>query len=127
VFVVHAVWLGAGRLVVWAEDSTEPPVPPRRPGRRPQRQPHPFAVSHDGLAELLVEQAAKAVTSTVRLALPTRGGGPIESPELIRDEVPTASAATTAGSSSGSNIRMIRVHQQYGISSTAAYPEYPVK
>jgi SNF2 family DNA or RNA helicase len=98
VFVVHAVWLDTSRLAVWAEDSTAPPVPPRRPGRRPKRQSHPFAASHDVLAEVLAEYAAKAATGTVGLALPTRGG-PVESPELIRDEMPPAARTASVRAS----------------------------
>jgi len=96
VFVVHAAWLAAGCVAVWAEDSSAPLAPLRRPGRRPRRQPHPFAAPHEVLADVLVEHAAKAVTGTVVLALPTRGGGPVESPELIRDEVSAAAGAVSA-------------------------------
>jgi hypothetical protein len=96
VFVVHAALLAAGRVAVWAEDSSAPPVPPRRPGRRPRRQPHPFAAPYDVLADVLVERAAKAVTGTLVLALPTRSGGPVESPELIRDEVAPATGAVSS-------------------------------
>jgi hypothetical protein len=96
VFVVHAAWLAAGRVALWAEDSSAPFVPPRRPGRRPRRQPHPFVAPHHVLADVLVEHAAKAVTATVVLTLPTRGGGPVESPELIRDEVSPATGAVSA-------------------------------
>ena len=96
--VVHAAWLDTNRLAVWAEDSTAPPFPPRRPGRRPKRQPHPFAASHEVLAEVVGEQAAKATTSTVVLTLPTRGGGPVESPELIRDDISSATGPSSFAS-----------------------------
>jgi SNF2 helicase protein len=96
VFVVHAAWLAAGRVAVWAEDSSAPLGPTPRPGRRPRRQPHPFAAPHEVLADVLVEHAAKAVTGTVVLALPTRGSGPVESPALIRDEVSPATGAVSA-------------------------------
>ena len=85
VFVIHATWLSSGRLALWAEDSDGPTVPPRRPGRRPRRQAHPFAASPDSLTALLGEHAAKAESGAVLLALPTRGGGPAGSPELIRE------------------------------------------
>ncbi|MEE6262218.1 SNF2-related protein [Plantactinospora sonchi] len=84
--VVHGVWRGGGRLALWAEDSSRPARPPRRPGRAPRERPHPFAVGHPGLAEALGELAAKAATGTVLLTLPTRGGGPADSPELVRTE-----------------------------------------
>jgi non-specific serine/threonine protein kinase len=88
VFVVHAVWLrddsGPGRLALWAEDSAAPPVP-RAAGRAPRVGPHPFAAPHDVLGELL--PAAQARTATAELRLPTRGGRPLGSPQLVRDEV----------------------------------------
>ncbi|MEO3746110.1 SNF2-related protein [Plantactinospora sp. B5E13] len=84
--VVHGVWRGAGRLAVWAEDSALPPRWPRRPGRAPRERPHPFAADHSGLADALGELAAKAATGTVLLTLPTRSGGPTDSPELVRTE-----------------------------------------
>jgi hypothetical protein len=94
VLVLHAVWRrdpdggGQGRVALWAEDSTAP-VPPRRRGRAPKLQPHPFAAAHDRLAELLVAAPAKLTTAT--LTLPRCGGLPVDSPQLIRDDVATSS------------------------------------
>ena len=88
--VVHAAWLRSGHLALWAEDSTAPALLQRRPGRRPRVQHHPFAADHDALADALGDLASKAATTTVTLSMPGRGGGPVESPELVRDEVPPA-------------------------------------
>ncbi|MBX6357662.1 MAG: ATP-dependent helicase, partial [Micromonosporaceae bacterium] len=82
--VLHGVWRGADRLCLWAEDSARPATPPRRPGRPPRRQPHPFAVPHDDVPDELAGLAAKAAAVPVTLLLPTRAGGPVASPELVR-------------------------------------------
>jgi non-specific serine/threonine protein kinase len=62
--VVHALWRN-GRLTYWAEDSAAPV--------EPDGDLHPFAV---------------AGPETVTLLLPTIGGRPADSPELIRAEEP---------------------------------------
>ncbi|MHB8293139.1 MAG: DEAD/DEAH box helicase [Acidimicrobiales bacterium] len=91
--VVHAWWqppagsaeAPEGRLVLWAEDSTAPAVPPRRSGRRPKVQDHPFAVRSDDLAKVLdlaTSAGAPGEAGTGVLELPTRGAGPVPSPEL---------------------------------------------
>ncbi len=101
-FVVHACLLrGAspldpGRLGVWGEDSSAP-SPPRRPGRRPRVQMHGFAATHEDLIVPFAESGRKAITSTVKLALPSRGGAPVASPELVRDEFEASKAALTVG------------------------------
>jgi hypothetical protein len=92
VFVVHACWLGRsttrlGGLAIWGEDSSAPATPPPRPGRRPRIQSHPYAAPHANLVALLPPIAAKATMETATLTLPTRGGGPVASPELVRDEI----------------------------------------
>jgi SNF2-related domain/SNF2 Helicase protein/Helicase conserved C-terminal domain len=103
VFVVHACWLRGGslfepgRLGVWGEDSSGPATPPRRPGRRPRVQPHPFAAAHDDLIAAFGAVGRKATTSTLTLTLPTRAGGPIASPELVRDELDAVAGAVTSG------------------------------
>ncbi|HVD79493.1 MAG TPA: DEAD/DEAH box helicase [Propionibacteriaceae bacterium] len=101
-FVVHACWLGLstlrlGGLGIWGEDSSAPTTPPRRPGRAPRIQPHPYAVTHAELIALLPPVAWKAAIETVTLNLPTRGGGPVASPELVRDEIGEASGDLRAG------------------------------
>jgi SNF2 family DNA or RNA helicase len=86
VLVVHAVWLIGGRLALWAEDSTSP-APPRRSGRAPRERPHPYAGGHPALTDALGDLAAKAATGSALLALPTRAGVPVDSPELVRAEL----------------------------------------
>lgn len=86
--VVHALWRAGSRLALWAEDSTRPARPPRRSGRPPRRQPHPHAAPPDELATALGPPAGKPATRTqVLLRLPTAGGGPVASPELVREEL----------------------------------------
>ena len=93
VFVLHACWLidtatpQPGRLALWAEDSSAPTTPPRRPGRRPRVQDHPYAAAGETLRTLLPPPAVAAPLGTATLTLPTRGGAPTGSPELVRDEI----------------------------------------
>ncbi len=102
--VVHGCWLPgaeyggtaeAGRLGIWGEDSSGPAAPPRRPGRRPRVQVHPFAAAHQDLVAVLGSAALKATASGVTLTLPTRGPGPIASPELVRDRLDGAAGAVS--------------------------------
>ena len=101
-FVVHASWLGPstsrlGGLGVWGEDSSAPLTSPRRPGRAPRVQPHPYAASHADLVALLPPVGGKAAPETATLTLPTRGGGPVASPELVRDEITEVQGDLRAG------------------------------
>lgn len=82
--VVHGTWLVGVGLAVWGESSAAPARPPRRPGRPPRERPHPFAADHAALAAALGDAAGPAVPDSVSLALPTRGGAPLDSPELVR-------------------------------------------
>ncbi|MFI7608980.1 SNF2-related protein [Micromonospora sp. NPDC049366] len=98
--VVHGLWLpGDGDLAVWAEDSTLPAEVPRRPGRAPRERPHPFAAGHPALAAVLAEAAEPTGLGSAQLTLPTRGGAPLDSPELIRTDVapPARGRVTLAG------------------------------
>ena len=101
-FVVHASWLGPatsrlGGLAVWGEDSSAPLTSTRRPGRAPRVQPHPYAASHADLVALLPPVGGKAAPDTATLTLPTRGGGPVASPELVRDEITEVQGDLRAG------------------------------
>jgi non-specific serine/threonine protein kinase len=89
VLVVHGLWLSTGRLALWGEDPTLPAQPPRRRGRPPRRQQHPFAAPANALTEALADTVPKPAPGTVTLTLPTAGGGPVSSPELVRED-PTA-------------------------------------
>jgi non-specific serine/threonine protein kinase len=92
-FVVHALWLRVSttsepsRLAIWAEDSSAPPPAPRR-GRAPKVRPHPYAATADDLARLLDGIGTKVGAWTIEL--PSRGASPVDSPQLVRDEMPTA-------------------------------------
>ncbi|MEU4774946.1 ATP-dependent helicase, partial [Micromonospora sp. NPDC023644] len=85
--VVHGVWRSGVGLAVWAEDSTLPAHAPRRPGRAPRERPHPFAADHAMLAAALAGTAEPTELGTALLALPTRAGTPLDSPELVRPDV----------------------------------------
>jgi non-specific serine/threonine protein kinase len=83
VIVIHALFRGGDGLALWGEDGVRPvPAASRRAAA-----PHPFAASPDDLAEALGDLAAKSVGGTLRLSLPTRGGVPVDSPELLRDHL----------------------------------------
>ncbi len=102
-FVVHACWLSEpsasppGRLGVWAEDSASPAEAIRRPGRPPRVRVHPYAAAHPELLALLPPVAAAGTTVTATLTLPTRGSGPVSSPELVRNEVGRATGEVRLG------------------------------
>jgi non-specific serine/threonine protein kinase len=84
VIVVHAVFRD-GRLILWGEDST-------RSG--PASGTHPFACSSDDLLSSTGTRTARAtVTGVTTLSLPTQSGVPVDSPELVRDELPAARGA----------------------------------
>lgn len=88
--VLHGWWSGTGQgtghLELWAEDSTAPGEPLRRRGRRPRTQDHPYAVDGDELIKILdavVDVPTPVDVGTAALSLPTRGRGPVPSPELL--------------------------------------------
>ncbi|SCL22881.1 non-specific serine/threonine protein kinase [Micromonospora inyonensis] len=96
--VVHGVWLVGVGLALWAEESTAPARPPRRAGRPPRERPHPFAADHAALTDALGPAATSASRDSVALTLPTRGGAPLDSPELVRTAAvdPARGAVTLA-------------------------------
>ncbi len=105
-FVVHACWLPGrmhggtaepGRVGIWGEDSSAPAELPRKPGRRPRVPAHPFAAAHEDLVAILPSAVLKATASTLTLTVPTRGGGPIASPELVRDQLDAATGEVSSG------------------------------
>ena len=89
--VIHGVW-AHGALCLWAEDPDLPPVSGVTPSDVHLPQPHPFACQAAELGDLLAgrpgsqEAVRKAVHNELILQLPTAGGGPLASPELVRPE-----------------------------------------
>jgi hypothetical protein len=88
VLVVHGLWLPTGHLGLWAEDSTMPPRATRRAAR-----PHPFAAPAEAIAAALGDTRAKASQAKATLHLPTAGGRPLDSPELVRTDPPARGSA----------------------------------
>ncbi|GAA5134219.1 DEAD/DEAH box helicase [Pseudonocardia adelaidensis] len=74
---VHALWSPGRGVLLWAEDGDRPAGASSR-SLRPAR-PHPFAAPVSALAAL---HPGKPATAT--LLLPSRPGGPLASPELVR-------------------------------------------
>ncbi len=92
--VIHGIW-AHGSLCLWAEDPDLPPVPESAPRGTRLLPPHPFACQAAELADTLAgwpgrtgDAARKAVHDELTLRLPTAGGGPLASPELVRPEAP---------------------------------------
>ena len=91
--VIHGIW-AHGALCLWAEDPDLSPVPSGVPSDVHLPQPHPFACQAAELADMLAgrpgaqEAVRKAVHDELILQLPTAGGGPLASPELVRAEAP---------------------------------------
>src|SRR5690242_4031981 len=99
--VIHGVW-AHGALCLWAEDPDLPPRPAAAPPGVHLPRPHPFASQAAELADLLASSAGppgptstaagdavrKAVHDELTLRLPSAGGGPLASPELVRPEAP---------------------------------------
>jgi superfamily II DNA or RNA helicase len=77
VLAVHAVWSPGRGVLLWAEDGERPASSSSRSLR--SARPHPFAASSSGLAALHPGKPA-----TLTLLLPSRPGGPLGSPELVR-------------------------------------------
>ncbi len=98
--VLHALWnrSGAGRLHFWAESSEQAELSQQAVGTggRGRRSfisgPHPFALAAEALREALGELggsllAREAVAGVMTLRLPATTGGPLASPELVREEL----------------------------------------
>ncbi len=90
VLVVHALWPPSGELIIWGEDANLQVTAVRRGRVRsdpPDAVPgHPFAAEGQTLAGALDLDTATA--GAVSIWLPTRQGVPVDSPELLREEVP---------------------------------------
>lgn len=90
-FAVHGLWRTGGRLALWAEDAralegARGPVP----GGPDAVRPHPYACPAGLLAELLSGVgpglewlAGQALERWATLSLPSLGGSPAPSPELL--------------------------------------------
>jgi SNF2 family DNA or RNA helicase len=74
---VHALWSPGRGVLLWAEDGERPPTSSSRSLR--SARPHPFAAPVSALTALHPGKPA-----TVALLLPSRPGGPLASPELVR-------------------------------------------
>jgi non-specific serine/threonine protein kinase len=94
---LHAVWIPGSDLRLWAENGAGPLTLPRRRGRRPARPPlraHPFALSADDLASMLVS-AGKWRAGEMPLLLPSHADGPAASPELLLEDAAPVPPATS--------------------------------
>jgi superfamily II DNA or RNA helicase len=77
VLAVHALWSPGRGVVLWGEDGDRPATATSRSLR--SARPHPFAMPSAALAALHPGKA-----TTLALLLPSRPGGPLASPELVR-------------------------------------------
>ena len=68
-----------------------------RRGRTPRVSPHPYAVAAADLATTLELTPGPTAPEGVELALPTRGGVPMPSPELVRDADSSSTGPVRAG------------------------------
>ena len=104
--VIHGVW-AHGALCMWAEDPDLPPLAAAGPSGVRLPRPHPFACQAAELADMLAgwpgaagDAARKAVHDELTMQLPSAGGGPLASPELVRPEAPgTPGVPGTPGAS----------------------------
>ncbi|MEN3264149.1 SNF2 helicase-associated domain-containing protein, partial [Pseudonocardia sp.] len=74
---VHALWSPGRGVLLWGEDGSRPATSSGRSLR--SARPHPFAAPATSLAALHPGKPA-----VVTLLLPSRPGGPVASPELVR-------------------------------------------
>jgi superfamily II DNA or RNA helicase len=78
VLAVHGLWSPGRGVLLWAEDGARPATSSSRSLR--SARPHPFAAPTAALSAL---HPGKPTALT--LLLPSRPGGPLASPELVRD------------------------------------------
>jgi SNF2-related domain/SNF2 Helicase protein/Helicase conserved C-terminal domain len=78
VLAVHGLWSPGRGVLLWAEDGARPATSTSRSLR--SARPHPFAAPAAALSAL-----HPGKPTTVTLLLPSRPGGPLASPELVRD------------------------------------------
>ncbi|MDT7649131.1 MAG: hypothetical protein QOI36_537 [Pseudonocardiales bacterium] len=74
---VHALWSPGRGVLLWGEDGSRPATSSSRSLR--SARPHPFAAPATALAALHPGKPA-----LITLLLPSRPGGPVASPELVR-------------------------------------------
>jgi superfamily II DNA or RNA helicase len=79
VLAVHAIWSPGRGVLLWAEDGERPATSSSRSLR--SARPHPFAAPSSALAALHPGKPSGAT-----LLLPSRPGGPLASPELVRSD-----------------------------------------
>ncbi|WP_300014540.1 DEAD/DEAH box helicase [Pseudonocardia sp.] len=82
---VHALWSPGRGVLLWAEDGERPATSSSRSLR--SARPHPFAVPSAALSAL-----HPGKPTNITLLLPSRPGGPVSSPELIRAREPASRA-----------------------------------
>jgi SNF2 family DNA or RNA helicase len=106
--VIHGVWAHGG-LCLWAEDPGLPSALASAPRDVRLPQPHPFACQAAELADMLAgrpgaagDAARKAIHDELTLQLPSAGGGPLASPELVRPEAPRSGPVVPESASAGS-------------------------
>ena len=97
--VLHGIW-SHRQFHLWAEDSDRPRSVLKRRGRKPKKpKPHPCAVAAPDVAEAIGDLSAGLVAAAgehdaLTLQLPTDSAGPLDSPEVIRDESSPPHGAT---------------------------------
>ncbi|MGA2474083.1 MAG: DEAD/DEAH box helicase [Acidimicrobiales bacterium] len=112
--VLHSAWLvGAGRLVLWAENGSRPRTAAPRRGRPPRHRrpvPHPFVLGHEGIRLATAEIGGieaddlivKADEVELLLRLPGGAAGPVGSPLLEDEPAPPDRPGSSASPSPGS-------------------------
>ena len=114
--VIHGIW-AHGALCLWAEDPDLPPAAGSAPHDVQLPRPHPFACQAAELADMLAgrpgpqnavgDAARKAVHDELTLQLPSAGGGPLASPELVRPEAPGLPEPGSPGAARRGSVRRV--------------------